>query len=85
MNAHVQGYTVVEDFFSPEELQPCRDAIANMVDVLATKLHDAGKITGRLGRPSMLSFKYMYKYFMKINIKCKDFTCRYLTILSTGK
>jgi len=58
MNVHVQGYTVVEDFFTPEELQPCRDAIAGMVDVLATKLHDAGKITGRHGRPSMLSFKY---------------------------
>ncbi|XP_052220569.1 probable alpha-ketoglutarate-dependent hypophosphite dioxygenase [Dreissena polymorpha] len=40
-----EGYTVVRDFFTPEELQPCRDAIADMVDQLAKKLHEAGKIT----------------------------------------
>lgn len=39
-----EGYIVVEDFFRPEELQPCRDAIEEMVDLLANKLYDAGKI-----------------------------------------
>ncbi|KAL4219387.1 hypothetical protein ACF0H5_021967 [Mactra antiquata] len=39
-----EGYLVVEDFFKPEELQPCRDAIAEMVELLANKLYDAGKI-----------------------------------------
>lgn len=36
----------MEDFFTPEELQPCRDSISQMVDNLADKLHQAGKITG---------------------------------------
>lgn len=40
-----EGYTVVEDFFTPGELQPCRDSISQMVDNLADKLHQAGKIT----------------------------------------
>ncbi|KAK3096497.1 hypothetical protein FSP39_000740 [Pinctada imbricata] len=39
-----EGYCVVEDFFKPEELQPCRDAIDKMVDNLAEKLYKAGKI-----------------------------------------
>lgn len=39
-----EGYLVVEKFFKPEELQPCRDAIDKMVDNLANKLFDAGKI-----------------------------------------
>ena len=43
---------MVEDFFAPEELQPCRDSISEMVDNLADKLHKAGKITGDPG-PSL--------------------------------
>ncbi|KAL3872211.1 hypothetical protein ACJMK2_040149 [Sinanodonta woodiana] len=39
-----EGYTVVEEFFTAAELQQCRDAIAEMVDSLAQKLYDAGKI-----------------------------------------
>ncbi|KAL5011309.1 hypothetical protein ScPMuIL_009860 [Solemya velum] len=39
-----EGFLVVEDFFTPEELQPCRDAIEKMVDVLADKLYKAGKV-----------------------------------------
>jgi pleckstrin domain-containing family G protein 5 len=39
----------VEDFFTPEELQPCRDSISEMVDNLADKLYQAGKITGDIG------------------------------------
>ncbi|XP_046370068.2 uncharacterized protein LOC124144624 [Haliotis rufescens] len=39
-----EGYIVVRDFFTPEELQPCRDAVEKMVDALAQKLYQAGKI-----------------------------------------
>lgn len=39
-----EGFTVVEDFFTAEELQACRDDIDAMVDNLANKLYDAGKI-----------------------------------------
>lgn len=39
-----EGYVVVEKFFTPEELQPCRDAIDVMVENLANKLFAAGKI-----------------------------------------
>jgi hypothetical protein len=40
------GYVVVRDFFKPEELEPCKEAIAEMVDELAEKLYKGGKITG---------------------------------------
>ncbi|XP_060589466.1 uncharacterized protein LOC132744708 [Ruditapes philippinarum] len=39
-----EGYIVVENFFSKDELQPCRDAINEMVELLANKLYEAGKI-----------------------------------------
>lgn len=38
---------MVENFFPPEELNACRDAIKVLVDDLAKKLHDAGKITSK--------------------------------------
>ena len=39
---------MVENFFTPDELQACRDDIDRMVDHLANKLYDAGKITSVL-------------------------------------
>jgi len=39
-----QGYLVVDSFFSEEELNPCKDAVNSLVDKLAHKLYDAGKI-----------------------------------------
>ncbi|XP_062616942.1 uncharacterized protein LOC134278659 [Saccostrea cucullata] len=40
-----EGYILVEDFFDTEkELDPVREAINKLVDGLAKKLHDAGKI-----------------------------------------
>ncbi|XP_013406918.1 uncharacterized protein LOC106171228, partial [Lingula anatina] len=39
-----EGYVVVEDFFTHEELDACRDAVAGLVDDLAKKLYDGGKI-----------------------------------------
>ena len=35
---------MVKDFFKPEELDPCREDIGVMVDQLAHKLFDAGKV-----------------------------------------
>eukprot|EP00058_Branchiostoma_floridae_P017594 XP_002603083.1 hypothetical protein BRAFLDRAFT_63284 [Branchiostoma floridae] len=39
-----EGYVLVKDFFTPEELQPVRDAVEDLVDKLADKMHKAGKI-----------------------------------------
>jgi hypothetical protein len=40
-----KGYVLVEDFFTREELDPCKDAINVLVDALAQKLYNGGKIT----------------------------------------
>lgn len=41
----LQGYVIVEDYFDKEkELDPVRDAITVLVEELAQKLFDAGKI-----------------------------------------
>ncbi|GFN79696.1 phytanoyl-coa dioxygenase 1-like [Plakobranchus ocellatus] len=40
-----EGYIVVKDYFTREELDPCREDIALMVDQLAQKLYSAGKIS----------------------------------------
>lgn len=40
-----QGYILIEDFFDvKKELDPVREAINTLVDDLAKKLYDAGKI-----------------------------------------
>ncbi|KAI8502573.1 hypothetical protein Bbelb_192750 [Branchiostoma belcheri] len=39
-----EGFVIVNDFFTPEELQPCRDGTAELVDALAERLYKAGKI-----------------------------------------
>ncbi|KAL5009282.1 hypothetical protein ScPMuIL_014863 [Solemya velum] len=39
-----EGYVVVEDFFTPEELDPCKTSINSLVDFLAEKLYRGGKI-----------------------------------------
>lgn len=40
-----QGYVVVRDYFQPEELAPCLEAVSELVENLAQKLAAAGKIT----------------------------------------
>ena len=40
----LQGFVIVRDYFTPEELQPCRDAVDNLVEELAQKLFKGGKI-----------------------------------------
>ncbi|XP_078000823.1 uncharacterized protein LOC144453411 [Glandiceps talaboti] len=39
-----EGYVLVPDYFSREELQPVREAVSSCVDKLVNKLYDAGKI-----------------------------------------
>uniref|UniRef100_A0A0B6YWF8 Uncharacterized protein n=1 Tax=Arion vulgaris TaxID=1028688 RepID=A0A0B6YWF8_9EUPU len=39
-----EGYIVVKDYFSREELDPCRKDIEIMVEQLAQKLYNAGKV-----------------------------------------
>lgn len=39
---------IVENFFTKEELEPCKMAIEKFVDQLAQKLHGAGKIKGSM-------------------------------------
>lgn len=43
---YFKGYVIVKDFFTKEELEPCKKAIERFVDLLAQKLHEAGKIKG---------------------------------------
>lgn len=42
-----QGYVIVEDFFTSEELEPVKGAINRLVDDLAHKLYKAGKIPSK--------------------------------------
>ena len=39
---------MVESFFTPEELDPAKEAIGELVESLANKLYNAGKITSKL-------------------------------------
>ncbi|XP_066263528.1 phytanoyl-CoA dioxygenase domain-containing protein 1 homolog [Branchiostoma lanceolatum] len=39
-----EGFVLVHDFFTPEELQPSRDATEALVGALAERLYQAGKI-----------------------------------------
>lgn len=40
-----KGWIVVDNFFQPEELNPAKDSIKDLVEQLAQKLYKAGKIT----------------------------------------
>ncbi|CAH1232779.1 Hypp506 [Branchiostoma lanceolatum] len=40
-----EGYLLVKDYFTPEELQPVREAVEELVDDLAQRMRRAGKIT----------------------------------------
>jgi len=44
----LQGYVLVPQFFEKSELKSVIAAICELVDQLADKLYDAGKIQGRL-------------------------------------
>jgi len=46
-----QGYLALDSFFKEEELNACKEAINSLVDELAHKLYNAGKI------------KSMYRWF----------------------
>lgn len=53
---------MVENFFRPEELNTCRDAIKVLVDDLAKKLHDAGKITSKENPTPLMSHRIVMNY-----------------------
>lgn len=40
---------LVNDFFTSEELDPCRQSVVEQVERLAQKLYKAGKIKGEVG------------------------------------
>lgn len=42
-----QGYLIIKDFFTKEELEACRDDLEDEVDKLANKLYKAGKIKSK--------------------------------------
>lgn len=56
----LQGYVLVPQFFEKSELESVIAAICELVDQLADKLYDAGKIQGRLfWKACKLKFKLL--------------------------
>ena len=49
----LQGFLLVTDFFERSELEPVIAAICELVDGLAEKLYNAGKIKGKHQHNSM--------------------------------
>ena len=49
----LQGFLLVTDFFERSELEPVIAAICELVDQLAEKLYNAGKIKGKYQHDSM--------------------------------
>lgn len=45
-----QGFLIVENFFDKSDLDACREAVNELVDQLARKLFNAGKIKGNTCR-----------------------------------
>mgnify|MGYP001804112330 CR=1 FL=1 len=44
---HSQGVVLIEDYFTQLELEPIKTAIAKLVDYVAERLYDEGKITSK--------------------------------------
>lgn len=63
-----QGYILIEDFFDvKKELDPVREAINTLVDDLAKKLYDAGKIKSK---------QILYGNFLSLK-NYATITCKY--------
>lgn len=63
-----QGYILIEDFFDvKKELDPVREAINTLVDDLAKKLYDAGKIKSK---------QILYDNFLSLK-NYPTITCKY--------
>lgn len=43
-----QGYLIVENYFTEEELEPCKKAAEDLVEDVANKLFNAGKIKRKI-------------------------------------
>ena len=54
---YLQGYVLVENFFTTEELEPARQACSKLVDIVAQRLFKAGKISSRNITLSYLNIK----------------------------
>lgn len=70
-----EGYVEVEDFFTHDELDPCREDLKVLVDNLAQKLYNAGKI------------KKLYKeygLFERLTEMEKDFPGANILVLKLG-
>ena len=63
-----QGYLLIENFFTEEELNPCKDAINLLVDQLANKLYDAGKIKSML---QLFNYNIVKLYMQKLKLRDK--------------
>ncbi len=62
-----QGYCIVTDYFSSEELEPCRQAAAGLVDGVANKLFDAGKIKSKMASKNgsvCFSWRFPFALFL---------------------
>ena len=42
-----QGVVLIEDYFTKDELEPIKTAIAKLVDYVAERLNDEAKITSK--------------------------------------
>ena len=45
-----QGYTVVENFFTLEEIEPCRESYRHLVDEIAQKLYKTGRVKSKFSQ-----------------------------------
>ncbi|XP_064637126.1 uncharacterized protein LOC135493597 [Lineus longissimus] len=70
------GFLVVTDFFRPEELEPCKEAISEMVDELAEMLHKAGKIKDRYKDAGI---------FQRLTLLDKEFPGAFVLMFKQGK
>ena len=43
---YLQGVVLIEDYFKPEEFEPIKKDIEDLVDYLAEGLYEAGKLKG---------------------------------------
>ena len=57
----------MRNFFTPDELQPCREAVGELVEELAQKLFKAGKIKGLLKMITGIYLKLIFNFEYLVN------------------
>lgn len=58
----LQGFTVADRFFTKEEIEPCIQSYARLIDDLAQRLYKTGRIK------SKVYFIYMFMCYIKDNV-----------------